>query len=172
MKTRFAEILESESAILAAMTLPRFKLRWLRTQDRRDKAKASLLAECRKVQDEVLLQGTSTSTHNLSTATDSAKEDEDDAFYCFVEEDDHTTDTAESQILDYVKSTGKGMVDLNRFPLIKHLSLKYNAATPSSAPVERLFSLGKLVFTPKRNRLSDQKFEKLVLLRYNHWFNE
>ena len=58
------------------------------------------------------------------------------------------------------------MDTLNSFPLIKYVSLKYNAATPSSAPVERLFSLGKLVFTPKRNRLSDQKFEKLLLLRW------
>ncbi len=62
------------------------------------------------------------------------------------------------------------MDSLNGFPPVKKISLKYNAATPSSAPVERLFSLGKLVFTPKRNRLSDQKFEKLLLLRYNHWF--
>ncbi|CAL8249754.1 unnamed protein product [Boreogadus saida] len=46
IKTRFAEVLERESAVLAAVTLPRFKLRWLRTQERKDNAKASLLAEC------------------------------------------------------------------------------------------------------------------------------
>lgn len=62
------------------------------------------------------------------------------------------------------------MDTLNRFPLIKKFSIKYNAATPSSAPAERLFSLGKLVFTPKRNRLTDKRFEMLLLLRYNQWF--
>ena len=161
VKTRFAEVLESESAIVAAVALPRFKLRWLLTQERRDKAKASLLAECRKVQED---QGTTTPTHNLN-------EDEEDEFYLFADAED-TTDMAESQVMDYIKSMEKGMEVLNRFPLIKHISLKYNAATPSSAPVERLFSYGKMVFTPKRNRLSDQRFEKLLLLRYNHWFNE
>lgn len=75
-----------------------------------------------------------------------------------------------NQVADYFKSGAQGMDSLNGFPLIKKTSLKLNAAAPSSAPVERLFSLGKLVFTPKRNRLSDQKFEKLLLLRYNHWF--
>ena len=106
---------------------------------------------------------------HTTTATDSAKEDE---FFDFEEEEADITSTAECQVADYFRSGAQGMDTLDRFPLIKQVSLKYNAATPSSAPVERLFSLGKLVFTPKRNRLSDQKFEKLLLLRYNHWFNE
>lgn len=49
IKTRFSEVLESETAVFAAVTLPRFKLRWLRTQERKDNAKASLLAKCQKV---------------------------------------------------------------------------------------------------------------------------
>lgn len=166
IKTRFAEVLESEDAIMAAVTLPKFKLRWMRTQDRKDKAKASLLAECRKtVLDQDQQAGTSTPTLHLST--NSATEAE---FFSF-EEEDASTATAENQVAEYFKSGGQGMDCLNEFALIKRISLKYNAATPSSAPVERLFSLGKLVSTPKRNRLSDQTFEKLLALRYNHWFS-
>lgn len=166
IKRRFAEVLESKDAVLAAVTLPRFKLHWLRTQDRKDKAKACLLAECRKgIPDDDQQTGTSTPTRRLST--DSVVEDE---FFSFEDEGD-TSATAESQVADYFKSGAQGMDSLNGFPLIKNISLKYNAATPSRAPVERLFSLGKLVFTPKRNRLSDEKFEKLLPLRYNHWFN-
>uniref|UniRef100_A0A8C6TVL0 HAT C-terminal dimerisation domain-containing protein n=1 Tax=Neogobius melanostomus TaxID=47308 RepID=A0A8C6TVL0_9GOBI len=165
IKTRFKEVLESETAIFAAVTLPRFKLRWLRTQERKDSAKASLLAECRKsAQDEDQPTGTNTPTRSLST--DSAIQDE---FFSFEEEEDTST-SVESQVADYLKSGAQGMDSLNRFPVIKNISLKYNAATPSSAPVERLFSLGKLVFTPKRNRLTDKRFEMLLLLRYNQWF--
>lgn len=150
---------------MAAVTLPKFKLRWLRTQDRKDKAKASLLAECRKtVLDQDQQAGTSTP---CQLSTNSAKEAE---FFSF-EEEDVSTATAENQVADYFKSGAQGMDSLHEFPLIKKISLRYNAATPSSAPVERLFSLGKLVFTPKRNRLSDQRFEKLLTMRYNHWFN-
>uniref|UniRef100_A0A3B1JDF9 HAT C-terminal dimerisation domain-containing protein n=1 Tax=Astyanax mexicanus TaxID=7994 RepID=A0A3B1JDF9_ASTMX len=164
IKARFTEVLDSDSALLAAVTLPRFKLRWLRTQERKDKAKAELLAVCRaSVRNEDQQKGTSTTT---PTCTNSTVED---AFFSFDDEDDISA-TAESQVADYLKSGAQGMDSLHGFPLIKRISLKHNAATPSSAPVERLFSLGKLVFTPKRNRLSDLKFEKLLLLRYNHWF--
>ncbi|XP_017537847.2 uncharacterized protein LOC108411002 [Pygocentrus nattereri] len=152
IKARFAEVLQSETAVLAAVALPRFKLRWLRTQERKDNAKASLLAECRRItKDEDQPTGTNAPTHHLNT--NSATEDD---FFSFEEEEDNSA-SVESQIGDYLKSGAQRMDMLNGFPLVKKVSLKYNAATPSSAPVERLFSLAKLVFTPKRNRLTDLK---------------
>lgn len=162
IKVRFAEVLESDNAMLAAVTLPRFKLRWLRTQEKKDKAKETLLAECRSI---FKKEDRQEERNTKRVCIKSAKEDE---FFSFSDEDDIST-TAESQVADYLKSGAQGMDALHGFPLIKKISLKHNAATPSSAPVERLFSLGKLVFTPKRNRLSDIKFEKLLLLRYNQW---
>ena len=89
-------------------------------------------------------------------------------FFAFEEDEEDTSSTAENQVADYIRSSAKNGEEKK---LIKKISLRYNAATPSSAPVERLFSQGKLVFSPKRNRLSDKRFEKLLLLRYNHWFN-
>ncbi|KAK7149322.1 hypothetical protein R3I94_008836 [Phoxinus phoxinus] len=163
IKTRFADVLGNEKAVLAAVTLPKFKLRWLRSQQIKDKAKASLLAECRKIVLEEPQPGTSTSSHH----SDSAKEND---FFSFEEDEEHTS-LAENQVADYIRSSAQNFNSLCGFSLIKKISLRYNAATPSSAPVERLFSLGKLVFSPKRNRLSDKRFEKLLLLRYNHWFS-
>jgi len=37
----------------------------------------------------------------------------------------------------------------------------------SSAPVERLFSFGGLIHTAKRNRLSDEMFKTLLMLKAN-----
>ena len=50
-------------------------------------------------------------------------------------------------------------------PRLLELLIKYNTAVPSSAAVERLFSLGKDVLKPKRSGLSDEHFEMLVFLK-------
>ena len=44
--------------------------------------------------------------------------------------------------------------------VVKQMFLRFNASPlPSSAPVERLFSVAGLIETPRRNRLSDKMFE-------------
>jgi len=105
-----------------------------------------LLTECRKIIFEEPPQPgtTSTSSHH----TDSAKEND---FFSFEEDEEDTSSSAENQVADYIRSSAQNFNSLCGFSLIEKISLRYNAATPSSAPVERLFSLGKLVFSPKRN---------------------
>ena len=85
------------------------------------------------------------------------------------EAEPEVTYSAENEVMDYLRSAYDLQI-LHQFSNMKNIFLKYNTPTPSSAPVERLFSLGGLVLTPRRNRLSDKRFEKLLLMRYNHWF--
>ena len=56
---------------------------------------------------------------------------------------------------------------LNQYVHVKQVFIRYNTPIPSSAPVERLFSVAGLIRTAKRNRLSDHMFETLVLLKAN-----
>ena len=50
---------------------------------------------------------------------------------------------------------------------VKQVFMCYYTPIPSSAPVERLFSIAGLVRTAKRNRMSDHMFETLLLLKAN-----
>ena len=45
---------------------------------------------------------------------------------------------------------------------------RFNVALPSSAAVERLFSQGGLIYTPKRTNLTDAHFEMLLFLKLNN----
>ena len=95
-------------------------------------------------------------------------------FYDFEskKEESDTEDTVESEARAYLSKAKKVADCLHNYPIIKRLFLKYNTISPSSAPVERLFSLESLVLTPKHNKLTDARFEKLLLMLYNKNFLE
>ncbi|KAL1250667.1 hypothetical protein QQF64_018463 [Cirrhinus molitorella] len=145
-------------SLLAAVTLPKFKLRWLRDETRKDTIKMTLAAQRRALTIEL--------PQKEPLQSPESKDHEND----FPEEDNQHDKqaTMDMEICEYLKSADMG--NLHNFPRILKIYLKANTATPSSAPAERLFSIGSLILTPKRNRLTDQHFERLLLLRYNRYF--
>ena len=64
------------------------------------------------------------------------------------------TDRVEMEAAKHL-SAAKTVDCLQKYPAMKELLIKHNTALPSSAPVERLFSLGNLVLMPKCNKLND-----------------
>ncbi|KAL3991392.1 C-C motif chemokine 4 [Sarotherodon galilaeus] len=158
IKVRFSSMMDNKEALLAAVTLPKFKLRWIREEEKKDMVRVMLTTECRGLSLED--QQPAQDHKNPANSTDD--------FFSF--EEDDCTYSAETEVMEYLKSAGSELGVLGQFPRIKAISLRYNTATPSSAPVERLFSLGNLVLTPRRNRLSSECFERLTLMRYNNFF--
>ena len=165
VRNRFAAIFNSKDALLAAVSLPKFKLHWVQEEDRRDQIKLLLSAECRKLEP--------APTNNPTPDTDSADAaSEEDDFFSFAKNPGESASmSAENEVTAYLCNSAKTMESLHQFPRIKEIALRYNAPTASSAPVERLLSLGSAVLTPKRNRLGDGRFQRLVLMRYNRHFS-
>uniref|UniRef100_A0A8C9X4J4 BED-type domain-containing protein n=1 Tax=Sander lucioperca TaxID=283035 RepID=A0A8C9X4J4_SANLU len=157
IKTRFAATTDSKDALLAAVSLPKFKLRWIK-EARRDHIKFLLTTE--------------SPMPDVPQPAAVASSEED--FFSFDALPNATADapmSVETEVMSYL-SSAPVMESLHQFPRIKKIALRYNAPTPSSAPVERLFSLGSLVLTPKRNRLGDGRFQCLLLMRFNRYFGQ
>ena len=74
---------------------------------------------------------------------------------------------AEAEFSAYLADSSKPLSMLNKYPRVKATSLKYNTPLPSSAAVERLFSYATILNAPKRGSISDETFEKLLLLKVN-----
>ena len=164
IKRRFEKVLDSKVAIISAITLPKFKLKWVELQATKDHYTQMLI-------DEMCLYA-DTDCEEREDVDDSQKDNTKRDFYEFDSDEESTAcDSVELEAARYL-SDAKTLECLHNYPTIKKLFLKYNTTLPSSAPVERLFSMGNLVLTPKRNRLTNTRFEKLLLLRYNKHFIE
>ncbi|XP_029669432.1 uncharacterized protein LOC115239192 [Formica exsecta] len=152
-------------AILAAVSHPFFKLRWV-PKERKNDVKELLVNETESLLTH--MSKTRNDSMNVSEATHS------ESFFTFEGgfSDESVANTSikntiELQCLQYLQNEDTRLDSLNAFPTIKEVFIKYNTALPSSAPVERLFSYGGMIMQPNRRSMYDDTFEKQLLLKLN-----
>nr|XP_023677321.1 uncharacterized protein LOC111849037 [Paramormyrops kingsleyae] len=163
-RSRFSSFLqlkpEVNEAILASVTHPYFKMRWLPQQ---------LSGEKKRIH-ELMIQsaadlGLVMESGSSSTTADGEVED----FFVFTEDVEvsgkSTHSKAELETLHFLEDQRKELEVLDQYPLIRQLFVRFNTIIPSSAPVERLFSFAGLINRPHRRRLKPNLFEKLVVLK-------
>lgn len=154
-----------DDLIIASVTLPQFRLRWLDDDDKKSNARTILYEHLRAVQQQQLdMQQQADYETQIPQQSES-----DDEFFSFGAQAQENTDVTVEVDL-YLSDTSRDIESLTKFPGILKLFKKYNTPLPSSAPVERLFSLGSQILTPRRNRLTDEHFERQLLLRANKCF--
>ena len=75
-----------------------------------------------------------------------------------------TTHFNETDVDQLLVSKYRSITLLDRFPALRYI---YNKILASSASSERLLSKGNLVFNTKRHSLTDNHFEKQLILNCN-----
>lgn len=142
LESRFENFFQVEEAgklaVIAAVTHPKFKTRWLTCLDK---------AIQQKVRDLVLKVASEEKARDQDPELEAERMDEDDYFdfgqvsaATEMPEIFYQHGEAEVEICRFITRADPSLESLKDFPLIRKLFLQYNTPLPSSAPVERLFS--------------------------------
>lgn len=157
VKRRFEYIFQDTRLLIASAAHPMFRLVYIPSEKKADVV-SNLKAEVN------LLQSQYPDDH-MQTDGEDPNDDRDEVTGYFPL---LRTRTVLNEVDSYLQSTETNLVNaFQNLPMMKKIFLKYNTGVPASAACERLFSVGKDIFRPKRNRLSDGNFEKLLLCRVN-----
>ncbi|EZA53798.1 hypothetical protein X777_06862, partial [Ooceraea biroi] len=152
---RFSTLFEKKELIIASCLHPKFKLNWINGEERK-LAKNYL--------EDLLGIRSAENSPNLNEKLDNC-----DDFFTFDQQTKEIESTQE-ELYRFLKSSNCNIGMLNDYTTIKKHFIKYNTALPSSASVERMFSVDGSVITPQRGHLHDDIIEYQILLKINKNF--
>lgn len=155
--------------ILGTITSPQYKTGVIQKDMDKLFAKNLLIDECKKIQSEI---------DDRIDSNDEVIEApvENDFIISFENRDTNRRNSIEnnieSEVSKFLVDPNKQYCMLNQYPTVRAVFFKYNTTLPSSAAVERVFSQFQMIFTPRRNRISAESFEKTLILKHNRMLIE
>ncbi|XP_031340981.1 uncharacterized protein LOC116169093 [Photinus pyralis] len=172
LEVRFKNLLtltdEANNAIIAAFTIPQFKLRWY------NGIKDTAIKSLQDINKIIVMAAKNVCAENETSDRSKVRFPQKDDFFDFNEattelELNSSTfvNEVEFEIMRYSNDPNSALTCVNDYAIINKLFIRYNTSLPSSAPVERMFSFASIINAPKRHALSDTNFENLVLLKAN-----
>ncbi|XP_033028623.1 deoxyribonuclease-1-like 1 isoform X1 [Lacerta agilis] len=151
----------TKALVIASVSHPFFKLRWLQSQDDKKIAQELFLRE-------LLRCDTLSPKADSQAAAMKAADD----FYGF--DDQGVAAAAESALrnigVQFLNDPSHELRQLKRYPAIAKLFIKFNTTLPNSAPVEKLFCHNGQILGPKMASLQDDVLEMMMLLQKNSQF--
>jgi len=73
--------------------------------------------------------------------------------------------TVLNELEQFLQSNGCNIQSTADYPSVDRAFLKANSTLPSSAAVERLLSTAGIIILPRRCKMTDQLFDKIVFLK-------
>jgi len=171
---RYGDFLEfrpaATDAINAAVSHPLYKLRWVPPERKKEVCSIFVTA---------VVSAANTAVPDRTRQSSTASSDDEDYGYGPTSPNPasnvgETTSENRGKIeaIKYLDDRSKDLQSQNACSNVRATFLKYNTTLPSSASVERLFSIGGLILTPRRNKLSDTLFQKLLMLKTNSFLTK
>ena len=114
----FSALFDSHDAIVAAVASPKFKLRWVEAQERKDWYKEMLLDEMRLFRNEEI------QVVEVNSESQEKRKKKND-FYEFDSDDETSTNNVDAEATGYF-SDAKELECLRKYPTVKKVFLKYN----------------------------------------------
>lgn len=169
---RFAAVLVDPDHLIASMLVPQFKMNFLQ-EDMRLDMKRKVISYVKQVKTEheaFSAPATGEGAHNNTDTTSDTgldRDDEDDIF-SFMNSPYQQPSVGcaiTKEVEEFFASKANSITSVNDYPLVAKAFQKANSTLPSSATVERLFSVAGLILTPRRCKMLDNMFDKMVFLR-------
>ena len=179
-KMRFGKYLllehEANESILAAISHPFFKLRWLSLKKdstvpynvMSERFRQLFIDAVRLCHNESSIGGQNSNCNNTIPNSCSVASNSN-FFFSNTEMKKPEVMSIENQVNNYLADPGTKIKTLEAFPAIKKVFLRYNTIFPSSTVVSKIFPFQDLCSTPNRLRMSDKLLEKYLLLKANNW---
>ena len=153
-------------AIVASISNPQFKLKWLRIKTAFNNQEVK--SEVERVFNEAMIRELVKQEDVLHE--NEVEPEDNDSFFDFEQQkfDEGKPPLAMSiECLSYLDDKSSCLQSLHKYPVVKKVFLRYNTPLSSSAPVEKLFGVADQVHSPSRSRLCDDMFRMLVLMKAN-----
>jgi hypothetical protein len=167
---RFGKCFTDDKFIVASVSHPKFKLKWIKNEDQKDSYKKILKREI-----DYLIRNDCINQSGHSELERESDTSSLDFFSGFLDSESSSkcskfdSDIIIQQFLKNVKS----VEDLNSemYHPLQKVFRKFNTPLPSSAAVERLFSKASGIYRKKRHNMTDENFERQLLLKANDYYN-
>jgi len=89
------------------------------------------------------------------------------SFICFHEAQSDATSSVQTAVDLFLSDPAYELSSLKNHAVVKQVFLQKNVCRASSATKERLFSIGDHILTTRKNRLTYEHFELLLMMRVN-----